>query len=127
MTAGRPLDSTSLMTTAEKWVERDAARVGHGVTPMAASGAHRPGSVDRADTVGSVSVGAGESGTALLVPLRSGGVIRAPGYEKPRWLDEARRLVRELADPMPAVVIEPLVQGAAGMWVADPADVNAFA
>ncbi len=72
------------------------------------------------DTVGSLSLGAGGFGTDLFDPLRFD-VIRAPGYDDPDSLAIAAALVDEHGPALAAVVIEPLVQGAAGMLVADPA------
>jgi adenosylmethionine---8-amino-7-oxononanoate aminotransferase len=71
------------------------------------------------DTIGSLSVGAGGFGTDLFDPLRFG-VVRAPGYDDPRALDAAADLVDEHGERLAAVVLEPLVQGAAGMLIADP-------
>jgi len=80
------------------------------------------------DTVGSLSLGAGGFGTDLFDPLRFGAfgpaggsaVVRAPGYDDPAALATAAALVDEHGQTLAAVVIEPLVQGAAGMLVADP-------
>ena len=77
------------------------------------------------DTVGSLSVGAGGFGTDVFDPLRFP-VVRAPGYADPDWADAAGELVAERAGELAAVVIEPLVQGAAGMLLADPHDVGRF-
>jgi adenosylmethionine-8-amino-7-oxononanoate aminotransferase len=77
------------------------------------------------DTVGSLSVGAGGFGTDLFDPLRFP-VVRAPGYADPLWSERASNLVADHAKDLAAVVIEPLVQGAAGMLVADAADVASF-
>jgi adenosylmethionine-8-amino-7-oxononanoate aminotransferase len=77
------------------------------------------GNAYHGDTVGSLSVGDGGFGTAVFDPLRFA-VLRAPGYDDPNGLDVAAALVREHADRLAAVVIEPLVQGAAGMLVQDP-------
>ncbi len=79
------------------------------------------------DTVGSLSLGAGGFGTDLFDPLRFGAfgpaggspVVRAPGYDDPDALATAAALVDEHGPPLAAVVLEPLVQGAAGMLVAD--------
>ncbi len=72
------------------------------------------------DTIGSLSVGAGGFGTEIFDPLRFD-VIRAPSFRDPDALTVAARLVREHADRLAAVIVEPLVQGAAGMQMA-PAD-----
>ncbi|HET9608473.1 MAG TPA: adenosylmethionine--8-amino-7-oxononanoate transaminase [Acidimicrobiales bacterium] len=80
------------------------------------------------DTVGSLSLGAGGFGTDLFEPLRFGGfgavggspVVRAPGYDDPRALEAAADMVDEHGPRLAAAVVEPLVQGAAGMLVADP-------
>lgn len=71
------------------------------------------------DTVGSLSVGAGGFGTELFDPLRFP-VVRAPGYDDPSWGAAAAELVDEHGPSLAAVVLEPLVQGAAGMLLADP-------
>jgi adenosylmethionine-8-amino-7-oxononanoate aminotransferase len=75
------------------------------------------------DTVGSLSLGGGGFGTDLFDPLRFP-VVRAPAFSDPGWLGTARALVDEHADHLAAVVVEPLVQGAAGMRMAPP---DAFA
>jgi adenosylmethionine-8-amino-7-oxononanoate aminotransferase len=72
------------------------------------------------DTVGSLSLGGGGFGTDLFDPLRFD-VVRAPGYDHPGALAAAAALVDEHGPALAAVVIEPLVQGAAGMLMADPA------
>jgi adenosylmethionine-8-amino-7-oxononanoate aminotransferase len=77
------------------------------------------------DTVGSLSLGAGGFGTDLFDPLRFR-VVRAPGYDDPRALDAAADLVDEHGPRLAAVVVEPLVQGAAGMLVADPGGYGAL-
>lgn len=72
------------------------------------------------DTVGALSLGAGGFGTDLFDPLRFP-VMRAPGYEDPRALAVATEMVWEHGEKLAAVVLEPLVQGAAGVYVADAA------
>ncbi len=71
------------------------------------------------DTVGSLSLGGGGFGTELFDPLRFP-VVRAPGFDDPRCLEAAASLVADHADQLAAVVVEPLVQGAAGMLMAGP-------
>jgi len=66
------------------------------------------------DTVGSLSLGAGGFGTDLFDPLRFP-VLRAPDFADPACIDTAVRMVEEHAAALAAVVVEPLVQGAAGM------------
>ncbi|MEZ5206581.1 MAG: adenosylmethionine--8-amino-7-oxononanoate transaminase [Acidimicrobiales bacterium] len=71
------------------------------------------------DTVGSLSVGAGGFGTDLFDPLRFP-VVRTPGYDDPAWADAAVAAIDAHAERLAAVVLEPLVQGAAGMQVTTP-------
>lgn len=71
------------------------------------------------DTIGSLSLGDGGFGTDLFDPLRFD-VLRAPGYDDPAAVEVACRMVEQHAAELAAVVIEPLVQGAAGMQVLDP-------
>jgi adenosylmethionine-8-amino-7-oxononanoate aminotransferase len=78
------------------------------------------------DTVGGLSVGAGGFGTDLFDPLRFP-VVRAPGFDDPRCFDVAARLIADHAHELAAVVVEPLVQGAAGMQTASPAAFAALA
>jgi adenosylmethionine-8-amino-7-oxononanoate aminotransferase len=75
------------------------------------------------DTVGSLSLGDGGFGTDLFDPLRFP-VLRTPGYDDPGWADAAVAMVEAHASSLAAVVLEPLVQGAAGMQVAAPDDVR---
>lgn len=79
------------------------------------------------DTVGSMSVGADDGfGAALFDPLRFP-VVRAPGYDDPACFDVACQLVDTHAGRLAAVVVEPLVQGAAGMRMARPEGHQALA
>lgn len=71
------------------------------------------------DTVGSLSLGGGGFGAGVFDPLRFP-VLRAPSFAIPGALENAARMVRENAERLAAVVVEPLVQGAAGMLIADP-------
>ncbi len=67
------------------------------------------------DTVGSLSVGDGGFGTEVFDPLRFP-VVRAPYGD----LDATVTLIAEQAHRLAAVVVEPLVQGAAGMALSSP-------
>ena len=78
------------------------------------------------DSVGSLSVGDGGFGTDLFDPLRFG-VLRTPGYDDPDWVSKAVAVLDEHHDRLAAAIVEPLVQGAAGMLVTDPDRVAAFA
>lgn len=69
------------------------------------------------DTIGSLSLGGGGFGTQIFDPLRFP-VLRAPSFSQPNALRAAAELVREHHRKLAAVVIEPLVQGAAGMLIA---------
>ena len=71
------------------------------------------------DTVGSLSLGGGGFGTEIFDPLRFP-VVRAPGFDDPDAIRVAADIVRRQADELAAVVVEPLVQGAAGMKIAAP-------
>jgi adenosylmethionine-8-amino-7-oxononanoate aminotransferase len=66
------------------------------------------------DTIGTLSVGAGGFGTDIFDPLRFA-VRRAPGYDDPDWARIACELIERHRDELAAVIVEPLVQGAAGM------------
>ncbi len=78
------------------------------------------------DTIGAISVGAGGFGTDMFDPLRFG-VLRAPGYDDAGWADTAVALIVAHAHELAAVVLEPLVQGAVGMWVTDTESVERVA
>jgi len=69
------------------------------------------------DTIGSLSLGGGGFGTAVFDPLRFP-VIRAPSFADPGALRVAAEMVREHHQRLAAVIVEPLVQGAAGMLIA---------
>jgi adenosylmethionine-8-amino-7-oxononanoate aminotransferase len=78
------------------------------------------------DTVGALSLGDGGFGTDLFDPLRFP-VLRAPGLGDPAWAATACALVAAHRDRLAAVVVEPLVQGAAGMHMSTPEGFAALA
>jgi adenosylmethionine-8-amino-7-oxononanoate aminotransferase len=69
------------------------------------------------DTVGGMSLGGGGFGTAVFDPLRFP-VLRAPSFAMAHAPKIAAQMVLEHASKLAAVVVEPLVQGAAGVLVA---------
>jgi adenosylmethionine-8-amino-7-oxononanoate aminotransferase len=77
------------------------------------------------DTIGALSVGDGGFGTELFDPLRFP-VLRAPGFDDPTSFDTACAMVAAHAHELAAVIVEPLVQGAAGMQLADPEALRAL-
>ncbi len=74
------------------------------------------------DTIGSLSVGDGGFGTTVYDPLRFP-VLRCPANDAAA----ATAMIAEHRDRLCAVVLEPLVQGAAGMALNDPEFVRAVA
>jgi adenosylmethionine-8-amino-7-oxononanoate aminotransferase len=84
------------------------------------------GNAYHGDTIGSISLGAGGFGTDVFDPLRFV-VHRAPGYDHAGWADATVDMIRRHGDTLAAVVLEPLVQGAAGILVTDPASVATVA
>jgi adenosylmethionine-8-amino-7-oxononanoate aminotransferase len=78
------------------------------------------------DTIGSLSLGGGGFGTHIFDPLRFP-VLRAPSFSEPGALRTAAQMVREHHRKLAAVVVEPLVQGAAGMLLAPAQDFAALA
>jgi len=66
------------------------------------------------DTLGSLAVGAGGFGTEIFDPLRFS-VLRAPGYEDDNCIAIACSLIAQHSAELAAVIVEPFVQGAAGM------------
>jgi adenosylmethionine---8-amino-7-oxononanoate aminotransferase len=73
------------------------------------------------DTVGALSVGDGGFGTTVFDPLRFP-VVRTPGYATSDWAAKAVAAVETHADTLAAMIVEPLVQGASGILVAEPED-----
>lgn len=70
------------------------------------------------DTIGALSLGDGGFGTELFDPLRFP-VLRAPGFTDPECFTRALAMLEGHAREIAAVVVEPLVQGAGGMLIAD--------
>jgi adenosylmethionine-8-amino-7-oxononanoate aminotransferase len=77
------------------------------------------------DTIGALSLGDGGFGTDIFDPLRFP-VLRAPAFVERGCFEVAVDLVARHASELAAVVVEPLVQGAAGMQLADPAGIHAL-
>jgi adenosylmethionine-8-amino-7-oxononanoate aminotransferase len=71
------------------------------------------------DTIGALSLGDGGFGTDVFEPLRFP-VLRAPNFADPDCFGTACRMIAAHATELAAVIVEPLVQGAAGMQLADP-------
>lgn len=71
------------------------------------------------DTIGSMSVGDDGFGVDQYNPLRFG-VLRAPGFDSPDAISVACSMIDQHASELAAVVIEPMVQGAAGMQMLAP-------
>ena len=73
------------------------------------------------DTVGGLSVGGGGFGTDVFEPLRFP-VLRAPSFAQKDALREAARMIEMHAHRLAAVIVEPMVQGAAGILIAPAGD-----
>lgn len=70
------------------------------------------------DTMGALSVGDDGFGADVFDPLRFP-VLRAPAFSDPNCFGTAVELIARHAPDLAAVIVEPLVQGAAGMQLAD--------
>jgi adenosylmethionine---8-amino-7-oxononanoate aminotransferase len=70
------------------------------------------------DTMGALSVGDDGFGADTFAPLRFP-VLRAPAFDDPECFATACAMVERHAAELVAVIVEPLVQGAAGMQLAD--------
>lgn len=78
------------------------------------------------DTVGAISLGDSGFGNDIFGPLRFP-VLRAPGFDDPDCMEVAAKLIYEHAQKLAAVIVEPLVQGAAGMTMAPKEDFGILA
>lgn len=78
------------------------------------------------DTVGAMSLGDDHLGASTFAALRFP-VHRAPGFDDPGAFTAAAAMVARLSGELAAVVVEPLVQGAAGMRMAPPERFGALA
>ena len=78
------------------------------------------------DTIGALSLGGGDFGTSIFDPLRFP-VLRAPEFADPTCFDAACDLIAAHRDELAAVIIEPLVQGASGMQMCGPEDLQRLA
>jgi adenosylmethionine-8-amino-7-oxononanoate aminotransferase len=78
------------------------------------------------DLIGTLSVGDGGFGTDVFDPLRFP-CLRAPGLDQDGGAENAVALIAENADRLAAVVVEPLVQGAAGIRTHAPEALRAVA
>jgi adenosylmethionine-8-amino-7-oxononanoate aminotransferase len=70
------------------------------------------------DTIGALSVGDDGFGADVFNALRFP-VLRAPAFDDPECFVVAARLIAEHASELAAVIVEPSVQAAAGMQLAD--------
>lgn len=77
------------------------------------------------DTVGSLSVGDGGFGTELFDPMRFD-VLRSPGYADPDFAEAAIGVIENRSAELAAVLLEPIVQGAAGIVTCDPMALEAI-
>ena len=71
------------------------------------------------DTIGSLAVGDGGFGTDVYDPLRFP-VLRCPSVGERAAAEQAEAMIADHAHELAAVVLEPLVQGAAGMVLSSP-------
>ncbi len=72
------------------------------------------------DTIGALSVGDDGFGADVFDALRFP-ILRAPAFDDPECFATAARLIADHASELAAVIVEPSVQAAAGMQLADHA------
>jgi adenosylmethionine-8-amino-7-oxononanoate aminotransferase len=84
------------------------------------------GAAYHGDTVGGISVGDGGFGTGVFDPLRFP-VLRSPRLGTPGAVEAFEALLAEHGQHVAAVVVEPLVQGANGMYLHEPSELAAVA
>ncbi|HEY7938697.1 MAG TPA: aminotransferase class III-fold pyridoxal phosphate-dependent enzyme, partial [Acidimicrobiales bacterium] len=84
------------------------------------------GAAYHGDTVGGISVGDGGFGTDVFDPLRFP-VLRSPRLGTPGAVEAFEALLAEHGQHVAAVVVEPLVQGANGMYLHGPSELAAVA
>ena len=77
------------------------------------------------DTIGGLSLGDSTFGSEVFDPLRFS-ALRSPGYADPNWLDAALEAVERHRSELVAVIVEPLVQAAAGVHISRIADFARF-
>ena len=93
--------------------------LGRTATSPGTRSSSRSGTPTTATPIGALSLGDGGFGTDLFDPLRFP-VLRAPDFADPSCFETATAMVAAHAHELAAVIVEPLVQGAAGMQLADP-------
>src|SRR5438045_1497759 len=124
----------------DEWVARDAAVVWHGFTQMDAFAENAPVLVERGeghelidvdgrrylDAISSLWVNTLGHAVPELDDAVRFPVLRAPQFGDPGCFDTAVAMVAAHAHELAAVIVEPLVQGAAGMLLADPDGLRAL-
>ncbi len=83
------------------------------------------GNAYHGDTVGSISLGDSGFETQIFDQLKFD-TVRSPGYDDKNWLDKALSVLHSQGSRLCCAVVEPLVQGASGVWVAEPEHVSVF-